>query len=229
MHVRETLKDFFWKRKKEYDWKDEIKDWITSFIVVAVIYFLILPAILGASSPMVVVSSCSEKGFLNIGDVIIVKGTSIKDIKAPEVQANSLEFTPVFDGKKFIGVNISGKIITPNSSNDIVVYYAFPSRTQIIHRALAKIKVKDKYFLITKGDANPIPDQIMVYNNTAYSCITENYGCISTPVTQKMLVGKKIGPRIPIVGHVKLFFCDIMPFCYGHSNPGTGFKYKLSC
>ena len=66
---------------------------------------------------------------------------------------------------------------------------------------------------------------------TGESCIDENMGCISTPVTQRMLVGKKILIPVPLLGHVKLFFCDLTlgKLCDGHSNLGTDYQYTLSC
>jgi len=218
------------KPKEKYDWKEETKDWVVSFITVAIIYFLILPAILGTNSPLVIVSSCSEKGFLNIGDIVIVQGTPIEKVKAPLISAPKYNgFVPVFEGNKFIGVNISGEVIKPNASNDIIVYYANPSGSQIIHRVLAKVNTSNGMLLITKGDANQIPDQLGVMNNRLVECVSENYACISTHVNSKMLVGKKIGPAIPLLGHVKLFFCDLVPFCDGHSNAGTNYEYKLWC
>lgn len=177
---------------------------------------------------MVVVSSCSERGHINIGDILVVQGINIKDVNAPIVEVDKFDdFTPLFDDGEVTRLNIEGKIVMINREADIVVYNAYPSGAQIIHRAFAKIKVRDKYYLITKGDANPIPDQL---STTGEACVSSNRGeCISTPITQKMLVGKKILFPIPLLGHIKLFFCDVVPFCDGHANPGTNFNYELWC
>lgn len=206
----------------------EAKDWIGSFIVAAVFYFIILPAIMGTSSPAVVVSSCSEKGYLNIGDILIVQGTDIRAVSVPEVGQERLSFLPVVENNKVDALNFLGAVVRANDSNDIVIYNAFPSGYQIIHRALARVKTPKGYFLLTKGDANPIPDQITVRGQ---QCIDTNLGCISTPITQQMLVGKKVLFPIPLLGHVKLFFCDatLGLVCEGHANAGTGGQYKLWC
>jgi len=208
----------------------EIKDWAVSFVVAAVIYFIVLPAILGTSSPGVVVASCSERGHLNIGDILVVQGTSIKDINAPEVVVDRYEgVTPILDENGEVTELIIGsKQVSLNRSNDIVVYSSYPTGVQIIHRAFVKIKTNDGYILLTKGDANTALDQM---TKTGESCIDENIGCISTPVTQRMLVGKKILIPIPLLGHVKLFFCDLTmgKLCDGHSNLGTDYQYTLSC
>lgn len=206
----------------------EAKDWITSFIVAAVFYFIIMPAILGTSSPAVVVSSCSEKGYLNIGDILVLQGSDIRTVSVPEVGQERLSFHPVVENGRVDALNFSGTVIRANDSNDIVVYGAFPSGYQIIHRALARVKTPDGYFLFTKGDANPIPDQITI---SGQPCVDTNLGCISTPITQRMLVGKKALFPVPLLGHVKLFFCDatLGILCEGHANAGTGGQYKLWC
>ncbi|MEA3280850.1 MAG: hypothetical protein U9Q38_09675, partial [Thermodesulfobacteriota bacterium] len=206
-------------------------------------YFIVLPAILGTTTPMVVVSSCSEAGYLNIGDVLVIKGLEIEEIKAPLVEMNSLDFkalnqndleystNDLMNNEEITQINFGGKIVDLNRSNDIVVYNTNPFFGQVIHRAFAKIKVKDKYYVITKGDANIVIDQIgFTTAGNSYYCYTENPStCVSTLVNNNMLVGKKVLIRIPFAGHIKLFFCDIMPFCDGHSNIGTNYEYKLTC
>lgn len=222
----------FWKKpkeKKKFNVWDETKDWVISFIIAAMVYFVILPAILGTSSPMVVVSSCSEKGYINIGDILFVQGVNIKDINAPTVEVDRFtDFTPVFNDSEVTSLIIDGNTVELSRDSDIIVYSAFPSKAQIIHRVFAKIYEKStgNYYLITKGDANPIPDQMSLVGD---KCITENTGCISTPISKSMLVGKRVFVNVPLLGHVKLFFCDVITLCDGHSNPGTNYKYMLSC
>ena len=215
---------------KKLDAGQEVKDWAVSFLVAAVLYFIILPAILGTSSPGVVVASCSERGYLNIGDILVVQGISIKDVKAPLVETDRFaDFTPVMDSNgEVTQIVVSGKAVTLDRTSDIIVYNAYPSGVQIIHRVFAKIKAGDDYFLLTKGDANSLLDQM---TQTGYACIDENMGCISTPVTQKRLVGKQVLIPVPLLGHVKLFFCDLTlgKLCDGHSNLGTNYQYSLSC
>lgn len=227
--VKEKL--MFWKKKEKekFDIWKEMKDWVIAFVVAAVVYFILLPALLGTSSPMIVVSSCSEQGYMNIGDILFIQGINIKDINAPTIEIDKFDdFTPLFDeNREVTRLDIEGEIVMLHKEADIIVYRAYPSGAQIIHRVFAKIKVGDEYYLITKGDSNLIPDQLSISGET---CVTGNpRTCISTPITQNMLLGKKILFPIPLLGHVKLFFCDIVPFCDGHSNPGTNYEYKLWC
>jgi signal peptidase I len=207
----------------------EVKDWAISFLVAAVFYFIILPAVLGTSSPAVVVSSCSEKGYLNIGDILILQGVRIEDINAPLVEVDKYEgFTPIFEKEEVTKLNISGKIVELNRSSDIIVYLANPTNMQIIHRVFVKIKTQKGYLLITKGDANNFPDQMTPKGG---QCIDRNVGCISTPITQERIVGRKILFQIPLLGNIKLFFCDLFfgKLCEGHANAGTDYEYKLWC
>ncbi len=216
--------------KKEWI-KREGKDWAISIAVAVVIYFVILPAILNTSSPLIVVSSCSEEPYLDIGNVLAIQGTQVKNVKAPTIDLQSNEINYSFNAQKET-LTINGKDLKKNESNEIVVYYSNPGGSQIIHRALAKIKTQNQQYLLTWGDANPIPDQLTQkkMKGKRRLCLQNNPGaCISTPINNKMLVGKKLGWRVPLLGHVKLFFCDIFPVCEGHANQGTDYEYKLTC
>ncbi len=244
----------------------EIRDWGISIAAALLIYYVILPAILGTSTPMVIVSSCSQEPHLNIGDVLILQGTSMEEIEAPTVKIEEeLNYTYNNETNRIV---INGQEIETDTENDIVTYIPEPPGTQVIHRSLAKIEFSEnaspeflagEKILLTQGDANPIPDQVTreeINAGKRAMCISlEQEGmivnlphdmdlegqedlkiiphgietCLSTPVTEERIVGRKTGPRIPLLGHVKLFFCDVMPFCDGHANPGTEYEYKLSC
>ncbi|MEM4222173.1 MAG: hypothetical protein QW097_01950 [archaeon] len=207
--------------------KKEAKEWIAALVFAILLYYVVLPLFLHTSSPAIVIASCSEKGFLNIGDIIFVQGGSLEELNAPTV--NTVNFTPVFVNNTFIGLNFSGLMIYPNQSNDIAVYYS-PYGFQVIHRVLVKINDSGNFYLITRGDANNFPDQVNYLDKSV--CFHDlKKGCISTAVNQKMYVGKKIFVAIPLLGHIKLFFCDLTGgiFCEGHSNFATNYEYKLSC
>ncbi|MEM0372417.1 MAG: hypothetical protein QXO69_01045 [archaeon] len=236
MEVKKTaskiFRTFFPKKtKKQYSVKDELREWAISFIVAAVVYFVVLPAILGTSSPMVIVSSCSERGHYNIGDILIIQGTDISSVNAPLVSITSFsDIKPVIENNTVQRIIAGGETIQANASNDLVVYYARPSGAQVIHRAMALFKYNGNYYLMTKGDANSVPDQFGSINGSVIMCADENPGsCLSTLITQRSLVGKKILWHVPLLGHVKLFFCDVIPVCEGHSNMGTNYEFTLSC
>lgn len=224
---------FFWKRKpaKKRTLADEIKSWAIDITIVVVIYFIILPGVLGTGTPMVVVASCSEAGYLNIGDVLVLQGVRIEDVRAPLVELTPEEFAEGFEPRlddvkdevRWLG--FGDKEVELNRSSDIIVYISNPHGVQIIHRVFAKLKVGDNYYLVTKGDANAMPDQV----GSGGICLENGNGCISSLVTREMLVGKQAFFALPLMGHVKLFFCDITRVCDGHINAGTGYEFKLWC
>ncbi len=243
------------ERTKKEKIKREIRDWGISIAAALLIYYVILPAALGTSTPMIVVSSCSQQPYLNIGNVIVLRGTDMQDIEAPTITIDGkLNYTY---NEETDTLTINNQDITKNSENDIVTYVSHPTGTQIIHRALAKLEFTEEAdfaqgetILLTQGDANPMPDQItqkelegeralclgysrgetiLLPQDSQELVSTREQACLSTLVTEDMLVGRKTGWRIPILGHIKLFFCDVVPFCDGHSNPGTNYEYKLTC
>lgn len=92
---------------------------------------------------------------LHVGDLIIVRGVNPNDINP---------------GPKYVG--------------DIIVYRALGTNTLIVHRVINKtVDEEGNIFFITKGDANPGPDQ---------------------PVPSSQVVGKVV-MRIPWIGHLALF------------------------
>lgn len=90
-----------------------------------------------------------------------------------------------FDEKNILGVKKEGDIVVYNSDRGIPV----------IHRAIAKLKAQDGFYILTKGDSvkNPLIDQ-----DTSLSLY---------PVQVKELQGKSIF-RIPLIGYVKLILFD---------------------
>ena len=249
------------KLTKKQKIKREAKDWGISIAAALLIYFVILPAILGTNTPLIVVSSCSQRPHLNMGDILVIRGTAMEDIEAPTITINDqLQYN--YDNETNT-LTINDQEVTPNTNNSIVTYLPNPMGTQIIHRALVKLEfteqaepIQGEKILLTQGDANELPDQITQtrVNGERALCLdythqgmilqsqkdSEDQGselivskdsemCISTPVTEERIVGRKTGPRIPLLGHVKLFFCDIAPVCEGHANPGTNYEYILTC
>ncbi|MEM2174715.1 MAG: hypothetical protein QXI58_03730 [Candidatus Micrarchaeia archaeon] len=88
-------------------------------------------------------------------------------------------------------LEIKGRVFEENFSNDVVVYqaetYDGKKGMEIIHRVFLKMKVKDKYYLLMKGDNNDGPD------NSYFK-----------PVSEENYRGKVI-LRIPLIGYLKLF------------------------
>ncbi len=227
-------------------WKAELVDLVFGFLIAALIYYVILPAILGANPPATIVESCSMAGVFQVGDVVILKGTSFDDIHAPVVRLNTTSVNFSIhpndwrnkEVRQIIFYGGDPRVLNITENGDVVVYHSPLNGRQIIHRVIAKVITSDgREFLITKGDANNIPDQAKidcaqwVMDGQVYRCIqlapnikdTCQYprdvnwpGCISSPVPMNKVVGKVIFD-IPLVGQIKLILMDIITL--GHAYP----------
>jgi hypothetical protein len=137
---------------------------------------------------------------LQRGDLIVLQGVPPQAIVAPEMNVSALPtFLPergncIFDigGSRVPSLCtdaalIDGKRIEANLSNDVIIYDE-PARGQIIHRAFAKLRAPNGYFILTRGD-----------NNNA---IDQESGIAA--VSEKRIKGRVL-LRIPYIGYVKLF------------------------
>ncbi len=247
----EKLDPAYWikKRYSLTGWKAEVVDVLVAFAIAALVYYGIAPLILGANPPAVIVQSCSMKGVLNVGDVVVLKGVSFDEVNAPIVHLNSTNVTfKIIPSSRHEQTRVlffpdgSPNKVNVTKSGDIIVYISPISGRQIIHRVIAKVITSDgKKYYITKGDANPIPDQAKidcdewVVNGNYLRCIKlsdnvtdtctladKNWpGCISSPVPEGAVIGKDIFV-IPLVGHVKLAVWHLLTL-------GHGYPDKITC
>ncbi len=249
MGIRETLRkldpaEWIKERYGLTGWKAELVDAITGLVLAALIYYVILPAILGANPPAVIVQSCSMAGTFQVGDIIVLKGTSFDDVHAPLVRVNSTEiyFRIVPESRfeqtrELIFPDGSPRIVNVTRNGDVIVYISPLNGKQIIHRVIAKVVTRDgKHYFITKGDANPTPDQakiacsqwiregdylrcIELAKNVTDVCQYPRDagwpGCISSPVPEDKVIGKAIFD-IPLVGQIKLIIWHILTLGHGY-------------
>ncbi|UCD02527.1 MAG: signal peptidase I [Promethearchaeota archaeon] len=129
------------------------------------IYF-IMQITLNTSTPLVVVVSGSMEPTLYRGDLLFLKGEDPATIKNGTI-----------DGKE-------GDIIVFNAH--LVPGWIYPPNDPIVHRVIDK-KYDNGWFFLTKGDANPNPDDDWVPENA--------------------ILGVVWG-RIPYIGWVKIFLTD---------------------
>jgi len=128
-----------WFNKREY-MKTVV---LLIIILVGVFGFQLgLRAALRTSYPLAAVESGSMVPTLNVGDIIVVRGTS-----------NASEEIKV-------GKNPEGDIIVfYHPTNVRRVYWFFKERALIVHRAVDKKNVNGTWCFRTWGDNNPGPDQ----------------------------------------------------------------------
>jgi len=157
------------------------KLWSRSVLEALVLLFLVLIVLsiptmlkiaLGTPIPLATVESSSMVPTLNIGDVVIIIGVNPEDIKVGDII-------------------VYNKVSLIPSEKSAVL----PLKTPIIHRVIGIVKVKDKVFFITKGDANIAKD--------------------SWYVPQEGVLGKAImingyPLRIPYVGYFSLFIHNLI-------------------
>lgn len=189
-------------------------DWLF-YIVFGLLFAWIIYQALGlfwgTSSPLVIVVSPSMEPTLYRGDLMALQGARGVELKGKEVvlDYDSLKEKSLasiarinYSGKQpesitFIDSNGQEKNISLDMEGDIIVYTSnviqnFP----IIHRIVAKIKAKDGYYFLTKGDnakTNNVIDQ---------DCLRA--ACIHThPVQEKEIQGRPF-LRLPWLGCLKL-------------------------
>lgn len=193
---------------------NELVSWvvyIVSAFVFAVTIYIAMGLILATPSPMVIVVSGSMEPTYYRGDVIVLQGVAPGSLLAHEVnlQRPTLKNVPLVDFARTDYVN--DKIIFENEqevpfnrSSDIVVYFSELKQQPIIHRAVAKIRTQDGWYVITKGDNNKIVDQECGIIAPGYSI----KNCISLyAIPVEKIEGKAI-LRIPMIGCAKLWIFD---------------------
>ncbi len=177
----------------------------------AFLVYLIAGFLLGTSTPINVITSCSMLPNYDRGDLIILRGG---EIKAPEIRVSSndgisfergncqrIYFNGTVNGQTCtIGLKVRDELVLQNSSNDLIVFEPSDKRFGlIIHRVLAKLNVDGKLVYVTKGDNNNVADR--------------EFG-ISFAMQED--VKGKVLLRIPFLGYVKLFLFlqfEEPPFC----------------
>jgi signal peptidase I len=220
-------------------WAAELADWVGGFIVAALIYFVIAPAILGAYPPGVVVQSCSMKGYYNVGDIVVLRGASFDAVNAPLITLSSplsytIEPNDVNQETKAL-LFPDGQRVDIAETGDVIVYDSAISGIQIIHRVVAKVRASDGEFYITKGDANPLPDSVRIdcaewesvpegrkctklAPTVSRICTADDKGwpgCLATPVAAGKIAGKEL-VAIPLLGHVKMLVFHILTLGHGY-------------
>lgn len=205
--------------------------YLVSAFVFAWCIYTALGFAFGTGSPMVIVVSGSMEPLYHRGDVIVLFGANSQNVQAQEVRLDlpSLKDTPfskiavpeyvqtpettagfLLDKIKFS----NGKEIGIDRNGSIVVYNSNFTGQPIIHRAVAKIRAGDGYYLLTKGDSinNPTIDQDCgtVYYQDAEK--TTPYAtekpCITLyPVPLTGLQGTAVF-QLPAIGCAKLWLFD---------------------
>ncbi len=218
-------------------WQAELFDLVIGLAMAALLYYLILPFILGATPPAVVVQSCSMKGSLNVGDVVVLQGVSFEDVNAPLIELDGpLTFLPIPNDARQPTKSIifsNNQTLKLDTKGDTIVFISKISGDQIVHRIIAKVVTPEGRFYLTKGDANNIPDaskidcsvwqnnHCSVHKSQIQNTCTEKdkgwSGCIATPIPEEEIAGRQYFV-IPLIGHIKMLFFHLITL--GNGYPG---------
>jgi len=220
---------------------DEAIDWavyLISALVIAWLLYTLLGIALGTNYPMVIVLSGSMEPVMYRGDVMVLVGANYQNVKAQEINLSNIElkgkqlqeFSSVKPEQYEVQVILNqlgarpqttrelnffdiNKTIQLNTEGDIIVYFSGLKQEQIIHRAIAKIKAKDGYYFLTKGDStkNYWVDQDcqqLTYKN--YILRNQN-SCITLYPSKESELQGKVLFKIPLLGWIKLIPFNEIP------------------
>jgi len=137
---------------------------VIAFFGSFLVYF-ILQISLNTESPIVVVISPSMEPNIHEGDLLFVMGIDAEKIKNGTAEDQDGDVI-VFDARG--------------------LWFTAPQEP-IVHRVIGKYLIEDVWYFRTKGDANSLPDGVLI--------------------PESRVIGVVIG-RIPYIGWVKIFLTD---------------------
>lgn len=144
---------------------------IIAVVLIAVAFFgsffvyFILQVALNTESPVVVVISGSMEPNIHEGDLLFIMGVDAEEIKSGTAEDKTGDVI-VFDARGL---------------------WTLAPQEPIVHRVIGKYLDGDTWMFVTKGDANPLPDE--------------------EPVPESNIIGVVVG-RIPYIGWVKIFLTE---------------------
>ncbi len=169
-----------------------VADILFAIIFMSALY-LVLSIILNTPRPIIIVASSSMEPILYPGDVVFIRGIDPTTVEVKEVEVNSslnYRVTPadlnirfVREGLHLKYIEVNGVVLSPDRG-PIVVYYDDIRGRDIIHRVILKIRAKDEYLFITKGDndeTNPTADQDCVLGRCVYPFLVSEKQILGTP------------------------------------------------
>lgn len=208
--------------------REEAVDWgiyLASAFFFALVIFSAAGFFLNTDSPMMIVVSGSMEPALHRGDVVILQGASADELRGKEVvldlptlrETELVEFAqPVYAMENGIYTTkkirfFDGQEIEIDKTADTIVYYSQWKNEPIIHRIVAKVKVQDGTYLLTKGDNKEKNTAIDQDCGRIIIGIPQKENCISRyPIKAEDIEGRAIF-LIPVVGYAKLLIFDDLP------------------
>jgi len=173
------------------------------YLILITILILILLPFIFFKDRMFVITSQSMSPTLKVGDLVIRGDKEYKDIIADEEKGDIL----ILRGPNYFYEQGFDPIFWGNLEED----------TPIIHRAIDKKKVGDKWYFKTKGDNNLVADGGYQFINKTedYDYIVIKYNSSEVIyISEKEILGIVIF-KIPYVGYIKIYFYFIFGLLIG--------------
>jgi len=173
------------------------------FIVLSISLILILLPFIIFQDRLFVISSRSMEPTLNVGDLVIRGDKEPEDIEVGEE-----------DGDILI---LRGPDYFYDKGFDPIFWGNLEEGTPIIHRALDKKKIGDKWYFKTKGDNSLVADGGYRFINKTdeYDYVVVEYNDSDVIYISETEVLGVVIFKISYVGYIKLYFPVIFPFLIG--------------
>lgn len=160
-------------------------------ILLLLIFSILLPFILFKNS-LFVITTPSMKPTLNVGDLVIKGNKPPQDIKVGEQNGDIL----ILKGPRYFY----------EQGFDPIFWNYLDNNTPIIHRAIDKKRIGDKWFFQTKGDNNLVSDGAYKIINQSENYILIEYNCSKIIyISETEILGIVIF-KIPFIGYINIYF-----------------------
>lgn len=168
--------------------------------LVILITLILAPFVIFQKS-LFVVTSPSMSPTLNVGDIVIRGEKDAENIKVGEKDGDIL----ILRGPQYFYKN----------GFDPIFWNYLENNTPIIHRAVDKKKIGDKWYFLTKGDNNFFPDGAYRFLKKEKDYVLVEYSrskAIYVPETEVLGI---VVFRIPLIGYINIYFPIIMTILIG--------------
>ncbi|MFX0071734.1 MAG: signal peptidase I [Candidatus Hermodarchaeota archaeon] len=164
------------------------------FIILSIILMLILLPFIIFKDRLFVITSHSMSPTLNVGDLVIRGDIKPEDIKVGEEDGDIL----ILKGPNYFYDKGFDPIFWSNLEED----------TPIIHRAIDKKKIGDKWYFKTKGDNNLVADGGYKFVNKSdeYDYVVIEYNSSEVIYISETEILGIVILKVPYVGYIKIFF-----------------------
>ena len=183
------------------------------FIVeLILINLMILIPFIVIKDSLYVITSPSMSPTINVGDIVVMGNKNPDEIKVSERNGDIL----VIKGPQYYYDEGFDPLFWNNLSKD----------TPIIHRAIDKKKIDDKWYFLTKGDNNLVADGGYKFVNFSEDYILIEYNKSEAIYLCETEILGVVIYVIPFIGYFKIYFPLIFTFIIGFLLIYIAFKHK---